>query len=232
MKKAVLFFGLLATYTSASAQPAGDPALDALSRTTTEAPSELDQLSRGDSSDFPNIERKQQRKPVSVTLRALNKITAKYTDIVIKMNETATFGTLEITPRYCDKRPPEEFPETTAFLEIADMSPKREADEKIALIALKVDNAAPSAQSPAQTEGTDASALVRDGAQKAIMTEEDAARAKALDELLSGDQKTAELPPGVIFSGWMFASSPALNPLDHPVYDVWVIDCKTEALDN
>ncbi len=29
-----------------------------------------------------------------------------------------------------------------------------------------------------------------------------------------------------IFSGWMFASSPALNALEHPVYDVWVIDCK------
>ncbi|MES2728673.1 MAG: DUF2155 domain-containing protein [Pseudomonadota bacterium] len=29
-----------------------------------------------------------------------------------------------------------------------------------------------------------------------------------------------------VFSGWMFASSPALSALDHPVYDVWVIDCK------
>lgn len=28
-----------------------------------------------------------------------------------------------------------------------------------------------------------------------------------------------------IFSGWMFASSPALSAMDHPVYDVWVIDC-------
>ncbi len=28
-----------------------------------------------------------------------------------------------------------------------------------------------------------------------------------------------------IFSGWMFASSPALSGMDHPVYDVWVIDC-------
>lgn len=30
-----------------------------------------------------------------------------------------------------------------------------------------------------------------------------------------------------IFSGWMFASSPALNALEHPSYDVWVIDCRT-----
>jgi len=28
-----------------------------------------------------------------------------------------------------------------------------------------------------------------------------------------------------IFSGWMFASSPALSAMDHPVYDVWVLDC-------
>jgi hypothetical protein len=28
-----------------------------------------------------------------------------------------------------------------------------------------------------------------------------------------------------IFSGWMYASSPALSPMDHPVYDVWVLDC-------
>ncbi|XBQ15528.1 MAG: DUF2155 domain-containing protein [Oceanicaulis sp.] len=30
-----------------------------------------------------------------------------------------------------------------------------------------------------------------------------------------------------IFSGWMFASNPALNPLEHPVYDFWVIDCRS-----
>jgi hypothetical protein len=27
------------------------------------------------------------------------------------------------------------------------------------------------------------------------------------------------------FSGWMFASSPALSALDHPRYDVWVLSC-------
>lgn len=30
-----------------------------------------------------------------------------------------------------------------------------------------------------------------------------------------------------IFNGWMIASSPALNALDHPRYDVWVIGCMT-----
>lgn len=28
-----------------------------------------------------------------------------------------------------------------------------------------------------------------------------------------------------VYSGWMYASSPALSAMDHPVYDVWVIDC-------
>ena len=28
-----------------------------------------------------------------------------------------------------------------------------------------------------------------------------------------------------VFSGWMFASSPALSAMDHPVYDIWVLDC-------
>lgn len=28
-----------------------------------------------------------------------------------------------------------------------------------------------------------------------------------------------------VFSGWMFASSPALSPMDHSTYDVWVLDC-------
>jgi hypothetical protein len=30
-----------------------------------------------------------------------------------------------------------------------------------------------------------------------------------------------------VFSGWMLASSPSLNGLQHPLYDVWVINCAT-----
>lgn len=35
-----------------------------------------------------------------------------------------------------------------------------------------------------------------------------------------------------IFSGWMFASSPGLSSMDHPIYDIWVLDCleKNKAL--
>lgn len=43
-----------------------------------------------------------------------------------------------------------------------------------------------------------------------------------------------ELPPASeeaadpiqLFSGWMFASSPAVSALAHPVYDLWVVDCE------
>lgn len=31
-----------------------------------------------------------------------------------------------------------------------------------------------------------------------------------------------------VFSGWMFASSPALSAMEHPVYDLWVMKCKNE----
>jgi hypothetical protein len=29
-----------------------------------------------------------------------------------------------------------------------------------------------------------------------------------------------------IFSGWMFASSPGLSGVEHPIFDVWLVDCK------
>jgi hypothetical protein len=32
-----------------------------------------------------------------------------------------------------------------------------------------------------------------------------------------------------IFTGWMFADSPALNAIEHAVYDVWLDDCKMES---
>jgi hypothetical protein len=32
-----------------------------------------------------------------------------------------------------------------------------------------------------------------------------------------------------IYKGWMYANAPGLNPLEHPVYDAWLIACKTSA---
>jgi hypothetical protein len=41
-----------------------------------------------------------------------------------------------------------------------------------------------------------------------------------VDEIeLNGEEKR-------IFTGWMFAESPGLNAVEHPVFDVWLTDCK------
>jgi hypothetical protein len=34
-------------------------------------------------------------------------------------------------------------------------------------------------------------------------------------------------PERKVFSGWMLASSPSLNGMEHPLYDVWVMSCRT-----
>lgn len=93
-----------------------------------------------------------------VVLRALDKITARITELEVRINVEIQFGTLFITPRYCRTRPPIEPPETFAYLEIDDR--KQTGRERV-------------------------------------------------------------------FDGWMVASSPALNPLEHAVYDVWVLNCIT-----
>tara|TARA_B100000524_G_C23573219_1_gene342637 strand:+ start:381 stop:779 length:399 start_codon:yes stop_codon:yes gene_type:complete len=28
-----------------------------------------------------------------------------------------------------------------------------------------------------------------------------------------------------VFNEWMFSSSPSINPFDHPVYDIWLVEC-------
>tara|TARA_B100000902_G_scaffold147002_1_gene144006 strand:+ start:347 stop:754 length:408 start_codon:yes stop_codon:yes gene_type:complete len=28
-----------------------------------------------------------------------------------------------------------------------------------------------------------------------------------------------------VFNGWMFSSSPSITPFDHPVYDLWLVNC-------
>ncbi len=91
-------------------------------------------------------------------LQSLDKVTARVSTVTVPVGRTAKFGTLFIKVHQCDKRPPEETPESAAFLDITEHN----------------------------TDGQS----VR------------------------------------IFTGWMFASSPALNALEHPVYDVWVINCK------
>src|SRR5215831_1209818 len=43
------------------------------------------------------------------------------------------------------------------------------------------------------------------------------------------DKHPPEETPHTLFSGWMFASSPALSAMDNPIYDLWVLDCKNPA---
>ena len=95
--------------------------------------------------------------PVAL-LQGLDKITARVSKIEVPVGTPVRFGTLSIRVRDCEKNPPEEEPESAAFLEI--------------------------------------------------------------DEVRPGEVNLR------VFSGWMFASSPALSALEHAVYDVNVLDCK------
>ncbi len=98
-------------------------------------------------------------------LQGLDKITARVSRFDAPVDQSVRFGTLVITVRACDKAPPEEPPNTVAFLQI--------------------------------------------------------------DKVQPSDAKSAAAKQ--IFSGWMFASSPAVSSLEDPVYDINVLDCKTEA---
>lgn len=91
-------------------------------------------------------------------LQGLDKITARITTIDAPVGQTVRFGTLDILVKRCVKRPPEEPPESTAYLEITE---RRQGE-----------------------------------------------------------------PNKMLFSGWMFSSSPAVSSIQHPVYDVWVVSCK------
>ncbi len=93
----------------------------------------------------------------TAVLQAMDKITARVSRLEVAVGTTIEFGALSIAVRACDKAPPEETPEASAFLEISE---KRQGE------------------------------------------------AEALR-----------------FQGWMFASSPALSAMEHPVYDIWVVDC-------
>lgn len=109
------------------------------------------------------------------TLRALDKITGRSTDIVVKVGEPVVYGSLRVELKTCYQAPPEEIPESAAFLRIASTQPV------------------------------------------AVETMEAAVAAK--------DVPANEAESPILFSGWMYASSPGLNALEHPVYDIWVIRC-------
>lgn len=49
------------------------------------------------------------------------------------------------------------------------------------------------------------------------------------DAFVEVDEITLDNKIRRIFSGWMFADSPGLHAVDHPVYDVWLTDCRSAA---
>jgi len=46
------------------------------------------------------------------------------------------------------------------------------------------------------------------------------------DAFVEVDEVTLQGEIKRIFSGWMFAASPGLHAVEHPIYDVWITDCK------
>ena len=109
------------------------------------------------------------------TLRALDKITGRSTDIEVFVGQPVVFGSLRVELEVCYQTPPEEAPESAAFLKIFSTQPV------------------------------------------AVETMDAAVDANAVETV---SEENPEL-----FSGWMYASSPGLSALEHPVYDVWVIRC-------
>ncbi len=51
------------------------------------------------------------------------------------------------------------------------------------------------------------------------------ARQESMAFVTISEEKPKSSPQN-LFAGWMFSSSPALSALDHPIYDVWVKECK------
>ena len=120
----------------------------------------------------------------TVMLRALDKITGRSTDFEMQVGTPQVYGSLRIDLETCFQTPPEEPPESAAFLTITTATSKH----------------------------------VQTMAEPRDLTEEE------LAVFESGEGEDGEMPE-VRFNGWMFASSPGLNALEHPVYDIWVIAC-------
>lgn len=54
----------------------------------------------------------------------------------------------------------------------------------------------------------------------------DETEAQKIDGFVEVDEITLDRKIRRIFTGWMFASAPGLNAVDHPIYDVWLTGCK------
>lgn len=54
----------------------------------------------------------------------------------------------------------------------------------------------------------------------------DQSEVQKIDGFVEVDEITLDRKIRRIFTGWMFADSPGLNAVEHPIYDVWLKDCK------
>ncbi|MBY5328527.1 DUF2155 domain-containing protein [Rhizobium leguminosarum] len=57
----------------------------------------------------------------------------------------------------------------------------------------------------------------------------DQSEAQKIDGFVEVDEITLDRKIRRIFTGWMFAASPGLNAVEHPIYDVWLKECKTSS---
>ncbi|WP_425595772.1 DUF2155 domain-containing protein [Pseudorhizobium flavum] len=57
----------------------------------------------------------------------------------------------------------------------------------------------------------------------------DETEAQRVDGFIEVDEITLDRKIRRIFTGWMFADSPGLNAVEHPIYDVWLTGCKQES---
>ena len=60
---------------------------------------------------------------------------------------------------------------------------------------------------------------------KACYSRDDTEQQK-VDGFVEVDEITLDRRIRRIFTGWMFADSPGLNAVEHPIYDVWLKECK------
>jgi hypothetical protein len=96
---------------------------------------------------------------IYINLKALDKITAKTSDIRLAVGEKKFFGPLEIKALKCQLSESNDSIDTVAYLQVKDLS-------------------------------------IKDNNQV------------------------------FLFNGWTFASSPTLQSMDHPVYDLWMTSCE------
>jgi len=57
----------------------------------------------------------------------------------------------------------------------------------------------------------------------------DETEAQKVTTFVEVDEITLDRKIRRIFTGWMFADSPGLNAVEHPVYDVWLVECKAKS---